>query len=108
MMRECSRRGFAALVLVLILGLTAAVPGAMASGRATGGGNLTAAAWGVPAPPPARAAAARAAAAAHATPADGLLRWFERLLGKALGLPAGAPPTLNGGGCTDPNGGNCG
>jgi hypothetical protein len=103
MMRDCSRRGFAALVLVLILGSTAVVPGAMASGRATGSGSLAASTRVVPAPP-----AARAAAAAHATPDDGLLRWFERLLGKAFGLPVGAPPTLDGGGCTDPNGANCG
>jgi hypothetical protein len=102
MVRDCSRRGLAVLVLVLILSLTAGVPGAVASGRGADTASLAASTRAAPALPPA------GAAISHASPGDRLWLWLEHLVNKAFGAPFGPPPTSDGGGCTDPNGGSCG
>jgi hypothetical protein len=108
MVRDGNRRGLAALVLVVILSLTVAAPGALSAraghltGTGTGAGSLPPSTGATPIP------AAVRAAAPHAGSGDGLWIWFERLLSKAFSLPVGPPRTLDAGGCSDPNGSNCG
>jgi hypothetical protein len=87
--RSISHR-LSALVLALVL--TAAVP---AAGAAAGHVATL--------PPPAVAGHGTMAAAG---PAASLWLWLERLVGKALNMPIKPPPSLDSGGCVDPNG-NC-
>jgi hypothetical protein len=113
MVRDCRHRSLALLVLVLILGLTFAVPGAHGSRlperpERAGRANRSAGALGHPAAsPPASASPGARAAVAPATPGPSLWLWFERLLGRAFNLPAVGSPVLDAGGCSDPNGSAC-
>jgi hypothetical protein len=89
--RSISRRHLSALFLALALA-TAVVP------------RAGAAAAHAPAVQPAAIAGHGATAAGG--PAASLWLWLERLVGKALNLPIKPPPSLDSGGCVDPNG-NC-
>jgi hypothetical protein len=86
-----SRRRLSALVLALaltaaIVPAAGAAPGHVATVRP--------------------AAVAGHGATAAAGPAASLWLWLERLVGRALNLPIKPPPSLDSGGCVDPNG-NC-